>query len=50
MLALLTFTTVAVVVEEVFVVVFVVAVDGHSDQPDQRADVDRLVLLARGVF
>lgn len=49
-LALFTFAAVIVVVEEVFVVVFVVPVDGHTHQPDQRTDVDGLVFLARSVF
>jgi hypothetical protein len=49
-LALLTFAIALVIVEEVLVVVFIVAVDGHSNQPDQRTDVERSFLLARGVF
>lgn len=48
--ALFTFATVFVIVEEVLVVVLVVAVDGHANQPDQRTDVERSFLLARGVF
>lgn len=49
-LALLTFTIALVVVEEVLVVVFVITVDGHSDQTNERADVDRCVFFAGRVF
>ncbi len=50
MLALLTFATVTMVVEVVLVVVFIVAVDGHTNQPDQRIDVERRLFLAGRVF
>ena len=50
MFALPAFTLAVVIVEEVLVVVFVVSVDGHADQSDQRIDVEGSFLLAGGVF
>lgn len=50
MLALFTLAAVIVVVEEVFVVVFVVPVDGHAHQSNQRADVERRLFFTIRVF
>ena len=47
--ALFAFTLI-VIVEEVLVIVLVVAVDSHSDQPDQRANVDRVFVFTACVF
>lgn len=49
-LALLTFALAVVIVEVMFVVVLIVPVDGHTNQPDEWADVDRRVLLTGGIF